>query len=135
MSNAGIAPLSYASIVVGFTGFAFTFFTFVRVFWEALGTLWSAPKEMERLLDNLRLELHGERAYFRSVLRRQRSRSKSMKSHVDLEPIRLLNDSVKTLMNDFKKLEEPFLNEPPEEKEKDVERSEVSDLHFLFYTL
>ena len=53
-----------------------------------------------------------------------------MKSHVDLEPIRLLSDSVKTLMNDFKRLEEPFLNEPPEEKEKDVERSEVSGSKF-----
>ena len=126
MSSSQIPPLSYASIIVGFTSFAFTFFTFVRVFWEALLTLWSAPKEMERLLDNLRLELHGERAYFRSVLRRQRSRSRNQKLHVDLEPIRLLNDSVKNLMNDFKRLEEPFLNEPPDEKEKDVERSEVS---------
>ena len=121
----GLAPISYASTIVGFTSFAFTFFTFVRVFWETILTLWSAPKELERLLDNLRLELHEERAYFKSMLRRQRSRSKGMKTHVDTGPLRLLNDSIKELMNEFKRLEEPFLNEPAEEKEKDVERSDV----------
>ena len=81
---------------------------------------------MERLLDNLRVELHGERAYFKSILRRQRSRSKGARVHTDLGPIRLLSDSVKDLMKEFERLEQPFLNEPAEEKEKDVERSEVS---------
>ena len=121
----GLAPLSYASTIVGFTSFTFTFFTFVRVFWETIVTLWSAPKELERLLDNLRLELHEERAYFKSMLRRQRSRSKGVKPHADSGPLRLLNDSIKELMNEFKKLEQPFLSESAEEKEKDVERSDV----------
>ena len=125
----GLAPISYASTIVGFTSFAFTFFTFVRVFWETILTLWSAPKELERLLDNLRLELHEERAYFKSMLRRQRSRSRGPKMHSDLGPLRLLNETVKELMNEFKKLEEPFLNEPAEEKEKDVERSDVSNFY------
>lgn len=56
-----------------------------------------------------------------------------MKLHLDLEPIRLLSDSVKAVMNDFKRLEEPFLNEPPEEKEMDVERSEVRRSTFVLY--
>jgi len=44
----------------------------------------------------------------------------------DLAVIRLLNDSVKILFRDLKTIEKPFLNESPEEKEKDVERSEES---------
>ena len=126
MSPQNLAPLSYASIIVGFTSFAFTFFTFVRVFWETILTLWLAPKELERVLDNLRLELHEEQAYLKSMIRRSKSRSRGRKLHAELGALRLLNHSVRDLMNDFKKLEEPFLSEPADEKEKDVERSEVS---------
>ncbi len=133
MAPQGIAPLSYASIVVGFISFAFTFFTFVRVFWETILTLWSAPKELERVVDNLRLELHEERAYLKSMIRRSKSRSRGRKLHAELGPLRLLNDSVRDLMNDFKKLEEPFLSEPADVKEKDVERSEVSIIIFWWF--
>lgn len=124
--SAGLPTISYASSIVGFTSFTFTFFTFLGVFRETLLTLWAAPKEARTHLDNLRSELHGERAYFKSMLRRSRSRSKTAKTHADLGPLRLLNDSVKELMRDFRKLEEPFLNEPPDEREKDVERSQES---------
>ena len=126
MAPQNIAPLSYASIIVGFISFAFTFFTFVRVFWETILTLWSAPKELQRVLDNLRLELHEERAYLKSMIRRSKSRSRGRKLHTELGPLRLLNDSIRDLMKDFEKLEEPFLSEPAEGMEKDVEKSEVS---------
>ena len=90
-------------------------------------TLWAAPKEMISNLDNLRSELHGERTYFRAMLRRQRSRSRGHKKdivHEDLAVIKLLNDIVKGLMRQFEDLEKPFLMESPKEQEKDVERSE-----------
>ncbi len=121
-----IAPISYASSIVGFTSFAFTFFTFTNVFWNTILTLWSAPREMKQHLDNLRSELQGERAYFKTTLRRARSRSRGNRVHEDLGPLKLLSDSIKSLLQRFKHLEEPFLNESPDEKEKDVERSEES---------
>ena len=133
MAPQGLAPLSYASIVVGFISFAFTFFTFVRVFWETILTLWSAPTELERVLDNLRFELHEERAYLKSMIRRSKSRSRGRKLHTELGPLRLLNDSVRDLMTEFKKLEDPFLSEPADIKEKDVERSEVSFWSYILY--
>ena len=125
----GLASISYASAIVGFASFAFTFFTFVRVFWQTIITLWAAPKEMISNLDNLRSELHGERAYFKAMLRRQRSRSRGYRKenvHEDLAVIKLLNDIVKGLMRHFEDLEKPFLMESPEEQEKHVERSEES---------
>ena len=124
-----LPKISYASVVVGFISFAFTFFTFLRVFWATILTLWSAPREMTAYLDNLRSELHEERAYFRAMLRRHRSRSRGRRRdsvHDDLAVIKLLNDSVKNLMRRFKDLEAPFLMGTPEQQEKDVERSEES---------
>ncbi|KAL2051808.1 hypothetical protein ABVK25_007964 [Lepraria finkii] len=124
---ATLEPISYASSIVGFTSFAFTFFTFVRVFWETILTLWSAPKEMRGYMDNLRLEIQNERTYFKSALRRTRSRSRSVKKyHEDVGPLRVLNASVKRIQRSFNRLEEPFLNETPERREKeiDIEKSE-----------
>lgn len=118
-----LAPISYASSIVGFTSFTFTFFTFVRVFWETILTLWSAPKQMEGYLDNLRLEIHNERAYFKSALRRTRSRSRSVKRyHEDIGPLKILNGSVRRIHRDFVRLEGNFLNVSPSRAEKDVER-------------
>ena len=142
--SSGLPSISYASSIVGFTSFAFTFFTFVRVFWEAILTLWSASKDMPNILDNLRTELHGERAYFKYLLRRQSSRQRKSSSggghnggpwgppgsgvpHADLGPLRLLNDTVKDILHEFRRLEAPFLNSPSSwDKEKDVERSSES---------
>ena len=118
-----LAPISYASSIVGFTSFAFTFFTFVRVFWETILTLWFAPKQMMAILDNLRIEIHNERAYFRSALRRTKSRSRSVKKyHEDVAPLKILNATVKRIHREFIRLEEPFLNITPSRAEKDVER-------------
>ena len=86
-----LAPISYGSSIVGFTSFAFTFFTFVRVFWETILTLWSAPKQMVGYLDQLRIEIHNERAYFKSALRRTKSRSRSVRRfHEDVTPLKNL---------------------------------------------
>ncbi len=127
-SNSSLAPISYGSSIVGFTSFAFTFFTFLRVFWETILTLWSAPKEMRAYMDQLRLEIHNERFYFLSALRQTKSRSRSVKKyHQDVSPLRILNASVKRIHRGFNRLEEPFLNNPPESTEKDIERSTESD--------
>ena len=79
-------------------------------------------------LDNLRSELYGERGYFRKAMRQVRSRSKSNpRDRVDCAPLQILNHSVRHLMQDFKRLEGPFLETPVEEDEdKAVEKSEES---------
>lgn len=127
-TNSSLAPISYGSSIVGFTSFAFTFFTFLRVFWETILTLWFAPKEMRGYLDQLRLEIHNERAYFRSALRRTKSRSRSVKKYSeDISPLRTLNATVNRIHRSFSKLEAPFLNDSPEQTEKDVEHSIISN--------
>ena len=125
----GLPSIAYGSSIVGFISFAFTFFTFVRVFWQTILTLWAAPREVTQYLDNLRSELHDEREYFRVMLRRQRSRSRGGQKervHDDLMELKILNESVKSLMRSFKKLEQPFLAESSDMQERDAERSERS---------
>lgn len=87
-----IDEIGLASNLIGFVSFAFTFFTFLRVFWETILSLYSAPKQMTGYLDNLRVEIHNERSYFRSALRVTRCRSKSGKEyHEDVEPLEVLD--------------------------------------------
>lgn len=116
-----------ASSIVGFASFAFTFFTFLRVFWESIMTMWAAPREVRGYLDNLRSELYGERDYFKAATKSSKSKGKGVsRSHHDVGPLKILNDSVKHLMHKFKNLEEPFLRDPPSRKQMDVEKSEPS---------
>ncbi|MCJ1314441.1 hypothetical protein MMC25_008123 [Agyrium rufum] len=70
MASNGLAPISYASSVVGFLSFAFTFLTFLRVTWDAVMTIFAAPGETRIVLDNLRQELYE----LRENLRRSRKR-------------------------------------------------------------
>lgn len=78
---------------------------------------------MRAYLDNLRIEIHNERAYFKSALRRTRSRSRSVrKYHEDVAPLKILNTTVRRIHRLFTKLEEPFLDISPSEAEKDIER-------------
>lgn len=121
-----LPTLSFASSTVGFISFAFTFFTFLRVFWETILTLLSAPRRSKAFLDNLRLEIHNERAYFKSALRRTRSRSRSVKRyHEDVGPLKILNATVKRLHREFDRLEAPFLVDSSERNEKDIENRSV----------
>ena len=119
-----VAPISYASSIVSFMSFAFTFFTLLNVFWASLQTIFSAGKQIHRAFDNLRSELYGEREYFRKALKQQRSRSRGhARMRLDTAPLKILNDSVKHLMRDLKRLEEPFLLETPYDRDLDVEKS------------
>ena len=115
------------SAVIGFISFAFTFFTFLRVFWESITTMWAAPKEVKGYMDNLRSELYGERDYFKEAVRSSKSKRKgATRNHSDIGTLKILNDSVKHMMRQFKKMEEPFLRDPPSEKEMDMEKSDFT---------
>ena len=120
-----LPSISEASIIVGFISFTFTFFTFLNVFWNSLLTMKNAPREMRVYMDSLRSEIRGEREYFKKAMRQVRPRSKgNPRQHVDCEPLKLLNDSVRHLMQECRRLEEPFLEDPSDEEDKDVEKSE-----------
>ena len=120
----GLPPISFASIIIGFLGFAFTFFTFIRVFWVSIQTMWSAPKQLRQLLDNLRTELYGERAYFKNAIKQARSKSrKSTRETPETVPLSILNDSIRTMMSDFRALEAPFLDDDEDSKDLDIEKS------------
>ncbi|KAL8854989.1 MAG: hypothetical protein Q9221_000185 [Calogaya cf. arnoldii] len=62
--------------------------------------MWSAPKQLRQLLDNLRTELYGERAYFKNAIKQAR-----------------------TMMSDFRALEAPFLDDDEDSKDLDIEKS------------
>ncbi|KAF2707252.1 hypothetical protein K504DRAFT_458692 [Pleomassaria siparia CBS 279.74] len=74
ISHSVIAPLSAVSVAIGFISFAFTLATFVRVFWDALLALYSAPSEIMDYLSNLKQGLLEERRHLRRVKRRMKSR-------------------------------------------------------------
>ena len=89
-------------------------------------------------LDQLRIEIHNERAYFKSALRRTKSRSRSVKGyHEDVAPLKILNSSVRRIHRQFIKMEEPFLDVSPSRAEKDVERDseESVDTNYAPMTL
>ncbi|KAI4250439.1 MAG: hypothetical protein L6R40_000037 [Gallowayella cf. fulva] len=86
--------------------------------------MWSAPKEVRQSLDNLRTELHGERAYFKNAIKQARSKSKtSTRESVEITPLSILNDSIKTMMRDFRRMEAAFLDHDEEVTDLDVEKS------------
>ena len=118
--------ISIASIIVGFISFAFTFFTFLNVFWESIMTMWAAPREIRGTLDNLRSELYGERDHFKEALRSSKSKKSATRSHADTGALKLLNDTVKYMLRRFRDLEEPFIQELPSRKEMDLEKFEQS---------
>ena len=60
ISSTTLAPLSVASVVVGFVGFGFTLGTFFKVVWVNLDTLTEAPHEVPTMLTNLRTERDEE---------------------------------------------------------------------------
>jgi len=72
-----LAPVSLASSVVGFAGFAFTVATAIGVFWSNLQTFAAAPTEIHDSLSNLRQSLYEERAHLRKARRHGRRRRSS----------------------------------------------------------
>ncbi|KAL8996674.1 MAG: hypothetical protein Q9188_006513 [Gyalolechia gomerana] len=95
-----------------------------RVFWESIKTIWSAPKEIRQLLDNLRTELYGERAYFKNAIKQARSKSRnSTRDSPDIAPLSILNDSIKSMTRDFWEMEAPFLDDAEGIKDLDIEKN------------
>lgn len=72
ISHSVLAPISLASIIIGFISFAFTVGTFLKVFWESIVTLKAAPSEITDYLSNLKQALLEERRHLRKVRKRMK---------------------------------------------------------------
>ncbi|KAF2236701.1 hypothetical protein EV356DRAFT_497568 [Viridothelium virens] len=105
-TNSSIAPVSLASVVIGFVSFAFTVATAFRVFWSNIKTIRAAPTEVPDYLGNLKQALYEERAHLRAVRRKTRGIEL-----YDEGGFKVLADAVKHMIRDFKRLERPFLVE------------------------
>jgi hypothetical protein len=120
LSKSQLAPISLASIVVGFVSFAFTVGTFLRVLWINFETLGEAPHQVHSYLTNLRTELLEERANLRVMKKNCKKHHKLLDrggrggrvdSGVELDEVSLktMSDTIKQLIKRFKDVERPFL--------------------------
>lgn len=76
------------------------------------------------MLDNVRTELYGERAYFKDAIKQARSKSKtSTRETLEIAPLSILNDSIKSMMRDFRKMEAPFLHGGEDAEDLDIEKT------------
>ncbi|KAI9705104.1 MAG: hypothetical protein M1836_006887 [Candelina mexicana] len=128
MSGSSLAPISYASSIVGFISFAFTFTTFLNVFWEGFSTVASAPAQVRDYLSLLRQELYEERDHLRRHRRRYHHDDEVLRADGDISKIdekvlmhvgmlRVLSDTVRDLIREFKGIERFFLMGGERERE------------------
>jgi len=123
-----LAPISLASIIIGFISFGFTLATFLRVFWTNIMTIFSAADEAPDILTTLRQELYEERNSLRALRRHLRSRggqhARDVFSGPELDEvvIRTLQKSIKDLCRKFKGIERPFLAEREKERRGQTRR-------------
>lgn len=75
ISHSVLAPISFASTLIGFISFAFTIATFLKVFWQSIITIKAAPDEITDYLSNLKQALLEERRHLRKVKKRMRRNS------------------------------------------------------------
>jgi hypothetical protein len=135
-SHSSLAPVSLASLIVGFIGFAVTAATLIKISWDNIETVWSAPQQINDYLGNLKAGLYEERHHLRKVCRtrsksrrRRRSRSASArhrrgrgggeKEPVDDESsprelaedrtLVVLKNTVRHMLRNFRNLERPFV--------------------------
>ena len=117
-----LAPISLASIIIGFASFAFTLGTFLKVVWVNLETFSEHPHTVHTYLTTLRQELLEERASLRVAKKyiRHRRRSGSFGGlpqplkellSVDLDDvsIKTMSDTIRHLIRNFEEIERPFL--------------------------
>jgi len=113
------ASLTIASQVIGFLFFTVTLLTLLGGTWNSIMTLFSAPKEARDYLDNLRQEMHELREELRKATKRQRpgssSDATSSRTSLKSSALRVLNDTMKHLQRDFKRVKGPFLITAPGE--------------------
>ena len=103
-THSSLAPISLASTIIGFISFAFTVATAVRVFWGNIKTVQAAPVEVPDYLGNLKQVLYEERAHLKAV----RRKSRGIEIY-DEGGFKILADTIKHMIRDFKRLERPFL--------------------------
>ncbi|KAK4543960.1 hypothetical protein LTR36_004734 [Oleoguttula mirabilis] len=116
-STSTLAPISFASTVIGFISFTFTLGTFIKVLWVNFETLGEAQHEVHAYLTNLRTELLEERASLRVMKKnckrhhRLVDRGDRADSGLELDDVTLktMSDAVKHLIKRFSELERPFL--------------------------
>ncbi|KAF2812996.1 uncharacterized protein BDZ99DRAFT_568261 [Mytilinidion resinicola] len=125
-TNSALAPISFASTVIGFISFAFTLATFLNVFWSNLLTFFSAPTEIHDYLSNLKQGLYEERTHLRRARRRDRRKSVGSRTrekdagirsftrgHSQDEDValRVMRETIKHMIRQFRALERPFLRD------------------------
>jgi hypothetical protein len=93
-----MTPLAYASSIIGIISFIFTLSIFANTYSEAWDTVLSAPHQIRDYLGNLRQELYEEK----EALKRARSRPHGYS-------LKILDDSIKDLLREFRRIERPFL--------------------------
>ncbi|KAE8442392.1 hypothetical protein EG329_003408 [Mollisiaceae sp. DMI_Dod_QoI] len=124
-----LAPISLASVVIGFISFTFTLAIWLHAFWDAFLTLGQAPSQLQDALSALRQALYEEREYLKRKRRRGDgseglSSSKSRATiYNDGGPTKVINDAVKDLIREFKVYERPFLETAHTGREKELEWS------------
>jgi hypothetical protein len=114
-------PLSLASTIIGFVSFTFTLLIWLQASWHAFLTLGSAPTQVRDSFSTLRQGLYEEREYLRWKRKQRGGHSKGL--YYEGGPARIMNDAVKDLIRNFKRLEHPFLATPHSGTEKDLEWS------------
>ena len=121
-----LAPISVASIIIGFISFAFTLGTFLRVFWQEFQTFGSASKQAHLVLSNIRQTLYEEKQHLKREKRHHRSDSRSMsrkRAQEDDGRLRLVSVTLRNVIREFKRLERPFLADPDQDTEIELDYS------------
>jgi hypothetical protein len=113
--------LSLASTVIGFISFTFTLLIWLQASWHAFLTLGSAPSQVRDSFSTLRQGLYEEREYLKWKRRQKGGSEKGL--YYEGGPAKIMNDAIKDLIRNFKKLEHPFLITPHSGREKDLEWS------------
>lgn len=93
-----MTPLAYASSIIGIISFLFTLSIFFNTFAQAWDTVLGAPVQITDYLGNLREELYEEK----EALKRARARPHGYR-------LKILDDSVKDILREFRRIERPFL--------------------------
>jgi hypothetical protein len=118
-----VAPVSYASIIVGFVSFGFTLATAIRVFWSELQTFTEADSEIEDWLSTLKQGLYEEKRQLGRArelfLQNQRITRKDNKitsfprTHKGVSnsqpALRSMHREIKHYIEQFRVIERPFL--------------------------
>jgi hypothetical protein len=94
---AALAPISLASIVIGFISFSFTLAIWLHAFWESFVTIGQAPDQLQDTLSTLRQALYEEREYLKRKRRLGEGRIESKVKGLYNEggPTKVINDAVK----------------------------------------